>query len=221
MQRSNGKVKAKGDLIGWVVAAALAGVMVGSGFQGSTEKTGVVDLVKVMEASTSGKANAAQFDVLKGAREGLLKFIDENPVLTIEQAQKLHDITVKDNPTDADKAEMEKVKADAVVTAKRYQELAGKNNLTPEERTQLNEYSQRAQTMMGSTGTAQRWLMEFKEEMQDWADKHRADSLQRARTAVQQVAKAQGYSVVFESSIAPYGANDLTDAALQAMNAQK
>jgi hypothetical protein len=68
---------------------------------------------------------------------------------------------------------------------------------------------------------AQLYLREFTQEMQGWADKAKGDSLERARGAVQDVAKAQAFTVVFEIGIAPYGANDVTDAALQAMNAKK
>jgi Skp family chaperone for outer membrane proteins len=69
--------------------------------------------------------------------------------------------------------------------------------------------------------TEPRWYQEFTGDLQEWSDKHHLDNLNKARDAVASVAKAQGYTLVFDKSVAPYGANDLTDAALQAMNAQK
>ena len=68
---------------------------------------------------------------------------------------------------------------------------------------------------------AQRWLREFTQELQAWADKQKLSSLDRARAALTEVGKAQGFTVIFEVGVAPYGANDLTDAALKAMNAKK
>ena len=47
------------------------------------------------------------------------------------------------------------------------------------------------------------------------------ESLDRARAALHEVAKAQAFTVVFEISVAPYGANDLTQPTLTAMNAKK
>lgn len=219
MQRSrlifkNGRI----DQLGWIFAAALGGVMFASGFQNTTDKTGVVDIGSVVDKSNYGQANSAQFNQMKAARQGLLEFVDQNPVLTTEQAQQLHDLTVKDSPTDADKAQLAKVESDVTASTKNYQDLSGKANLTPEERTQLDEYSHRSQVMQT---TQQRWYNEFMSDLQDWSDKRKLDSINKARAAVQQVAKAQGYSIVFDESVAPYGANDLTDAALQAMNAQK
>lgn len=212
MQRS------KFDYLGWVLAAGLAGIMASSGFQATTDKSGVVDIAKVVEQSTYGKANQTSFQAMKEARESLLEFIDQNRVLTNEQAQRLKDIAVKENPTDAEKAEAERIKAEVVASAKRSQELSGKATLTPEERTLMDEYSRRSQTMQN---VAARWYQEFTGDMQEWADKRKMDSVQKAREAIQSVAKAQGYTIIFEVGIAPYGANDLTDAALQAMNAQK
>ena len=66
---------------------------------------------------------------------------------------------------------------------------------------------------------ARRWFTDFTNEMQGWADKQKASSIEKARGAIQTVAKAQGYTVVFEVGIAPYGANDITQPSLQAMNA--
>lgn len=211
-------MKGRFDQLGWVLAAALTGVMFSSGFDGPADKTGVVDIAKVVEQSNYGKGNQEAFQRMKQAREGLLEFIDQNRVLTTDQAQRLRDLSVKENATDAEKAEIERIKADVVAAAKRSQELAGKATLTAEERTLIDDYSRRSQTM---NNVAQRWFQEFSSEVQQWADKRKSDSVQKARTAIQEVAKAQGYTLVFEVGIAPFGANDLTDAALQAMNAQK
>lgn len=68
---------------------------------------------------------------------------------------------------------------------------------------------------------ATRWFREFTADMQNWADKQKLESIERARQAIQQVAKEQGYTVVFEVGVAPYGANDLSEATLKAMNEKK
>lgn len=206
------------DQLGWVVSAAFAGIILAGGFQSPTDKIGVVDIAEVVETSTFGEANQADFAKMKGARESLLEFIDANRVVTNEQAQRLRDLILKETPTEPEKAEIEKIKGDIIASHKRWKDLEAKPDPTAEDRTLLDEYARRSQTM---NQVAQRWYGEFTNDMQDWADKRKVDSVKRARAAIQEVAKSQGFTIVFEVGIAPYGANELTAAAVQAMNAQK
>jgi len=105
-----------------------------------------------------------------------------------------------------------------IAANKRSVELATKPNMTPEERTLVEEYARRSQTM---NDIAQRWFREFTNEMTEFADKRKLAGLQKASAAINEVSKTQGYTVVFDESTAPYGANDITDASLAAMNAKK
>lgn len=197
---------------------AAIGILVGAGFQDATSKTGVVDITRVVEQSDYGKANQVAFGAMKKSREDLLEFIDNNRVLTNEQATRIRELSLKATPTKEESAELDRLKADVAASYKRWQELSTKTTFLPDERLLLDEYSRRSQTM---NEVASRWYREFTNEMQTWADKQKLDSIQKARAAIQDVAKTQGYTVVFEIGVAPYGANDITDAALQAMNAKK
>ena len=203
---------------GWFAAALIAGTLLGGGFLPQAEKTGVVDVQKVVEQSEFGKANQDTFSAMKSAREGVLEFIDTYRVLTPEQAQKLRELSLKQAATAPEKAELERVKADVIAADKKSKELSTKTNLSPEERTLMEDYAKRSQAM---EATAQRWFREFTNEMQTWADAQKLASVDKARAAIQEVGKAGGYTIVFEVGVAPYGANDLTDAALKAMNAKK
>jgi Skp family chaperone for outer membrane proteins len=202
--------------IGWVAAAALIGIAAASGFQDNTVKIAVVDIAKVVEQSTLGKANQDAFSKMKKNREELLQFIDDNRVLTNEQAQDLRTLWLKDTPTPEEKTRLDRIKADVVASAKKWTELGSKPTLTAEDRALLDEFAKRGQNM---ELVARRWYTDFTNEMQNWADKQKASSIEKARTAIQTVSKAQGYTIVFEVGIAPYGANDLTQPSLQAMNA--
>jgi len=204
--------------LGWVLAAAFAGVALAGGFQQPTDKVGVVDISKVVEASAYGKSNQDTFKAMKTARQDLLEFIDANRVLTTEQAQRMHDLAVKPTMTTEEKAEFDRIKADVIAANKKWTELSTKPTLTPEERTLLQDYATRSQNM---NDYAQRLFREFTNEMQEWADKQKVSSVEKARSAIQTVAKAQGYNIVFEVGIAPYGANDLSDDTLKAMDAAK
>ncbi len=204
--------------IGWIVAAAMVGIFAASGFQEGALKIGVVDITKVVEQSDFGKANQATFAVMKSAREGVLEFVDTYRVLTVEQGARIKELSVKPTVSAEEKAELERIKAEVMAAEKKNKELSTKQNLTPEDRALIEEYSKRANNMEIQ---AQRWLREFTGELQAWADKQKLASLDRARAALAEVGKAQGFTVVFEVGVAPYGANDLTDPALKAMNAKK
>ncbi len=204
--------------LGWVLALALIGVMLAGGFQTPTEKTGVVDFSKFVDDSDVGKQVKQEFADMKSAREGLLEFIDTYRVLTPEQAQKIRDLSLKTDRTPADNAALDSAKADVIAQSKKSTELSTKSNLTPEDRALLEEYARRSQNM---NDTAQRWLREFGNEMQSWMDKQKLMIIDKARVAIADVAKQQGYTIVFEVGVAPYGANDLTQPALDAMNAKK
>ena len=206
------------EKIAYLVAAASFGVLAASGFQGSDLKLAVVDISDVVEQSDYGKKNQEDFNTMKSAREGILEFIDTYRVLTNEQALKLRELSLKANATAAEKAELETLKATIIASDKKSKEIAQKANLTPEERTLMQDFAQRSQTM---EQVAQRWFREFTNEMQQWADKQKSASITRAREALTEVGKAGSYTIVFESGVAPYGANDLTQPALKAMNAKK
>ena len=213
------KGTSKTSNLGWLIAAALAGSMVGSGFQGPTEKTGVVDLAKMVESSDFGKLNQASFNQMKQAREGVLEFMTQYPVFTQEQAIRFRDLSIKETAVKPEeKAELDRIKADVIAADKKSKELSIKTNLTPEERTLITEYSNRAQAV---AQTQDRWYREFTTDLQNWTDKQKVASIEKARAALTEVAKTQAFTTVFEVGVAPYGANDLTDAALKAMNAKK
>jgi len=203
---------------GWMVAAGLAGIMLGSGFQTPSLKLGVVDLNAVIDKSDAGKSGKKSFEEMKAAREGLLEFIDQYRILTIEQANRLRELMLLKEKTKPEDAELERLKADIIATSKRSAELATKPNYTPEERTLVEEYSRRSQTM---NETSTRWLREFSDEVQNWVASSREQNYQKAKAAAAEVAAKDGYTMVIEGSVAVFGANDITDLSLAAMNAKK
>ena len=204
--------------LGWVLFAAVTAVALAGGFQASTPKLGSVDFPKVIEASDFGKANQTTLNRMETAREELLQFIDSNRALTLEQATSIRDLTLKSERTKEEEARLESLKADVVAQTKKWQALATKLDMSSEERTLVEEYAKRAQTMKETEET---WFNSFSNELKTFTDKAKIEGLNRAKAAVQDVARIQGYTVVFESSTAPYAANDLSDATLTAMNAKK
>jgi len=204
--------------LGWVVAGTLAGIMIGSGFQAKTDKVGVVDLGEVFSTSEYAKTQTDTLRTMGQARQDLVQFVNTYPVFSQEQAQRFRDLSVKPQPTAAEKAELEKIKQDVIAQDKRFKALQTKANPTPEEVATLREFNERAQTMLK---TLDRWSREFSDEFQSMQDKLRADTLDRVKAAVKEVGSKQGFNIVYSQDAAPYAANTITQDALKAMNSKK
>ena len=79
----------------------------------------------------------------------------------------------------------------------------------------MTEFSRREDT----TGQLIAQLQsDFTNEVNTQKDTIQQTAFEKARAAVRQVAKDGGYTAVFSSAAAPYGANDITDDATKAMN---
>ncbi len=204
--------------LGWAIAAALGGIMLAGGFQDGAAKSGVVDFANLVEKSDYFKAEDGKLSTMKAAREGLLQFLFENKSATTEQATRLRDLTIKEAVTAPEKTEMDKIKVDIQASEKKFKELGTKPNLTPDETTLMRELAGRRQTI---EDVLPRWQQEFERELQGKFAVVRNNAIDRAKTALNEVAKSGGYSIIFRSAVAPSAAHDVTDAALKSMNAKK
>lgn len=201
---------------GWIVAVGMAVFLFGSGFQSVQEKTGVVDLNKVIQDSNVGKSNSTKLNAALSVRRGLLDFITTYTVMTVEQANQLKGLQLKDPQTEADKAAIDKIKKDVMASDKIRGELMTKQNLTDADRRQISEYSQRARAM---EELAQVWDREFSNDLSNMREQLQQATIDQAKAALARVAKQQGFTTVLETTVAPYGANDLTVPTVASMNA--
>ncbi|MBL8048534.1 MAG: OmpH family outer membrane protein [Chthonomonas sp.] len=203
---------------GWIVAAGFGAVMFASGFQAGAEKTGVVDLNTVIQQSNYGKSSTESLNNQLKVRRALIDFVMTYKVLTREQAERLRELSLKAPQTEDDKKQVEKIKADVMESDRRRNELSQKANLTEADAALLRDYSQRALAM---EELVNRWSQIFQEDLEDLQTKAREDSITKAKAALSAVAKAGAYTVVMESTVAPFGVNDLTEAVVTKMNATK
>lgn len=202
--------------MGWVVAATVVGAVVGVGFHAPAEKTGNVDLVKVSSECDLVKKQLELFKNQFTLRQGLIDFLKTNPVITPEKAAKFRELTLKEVVTAADKAEIEKIKEDAAETTRKLIALQQKQNLTQAERDQINDMTNRKEAMLAML--EQRWVQEFREEMDKKQQDLRVALNGKILDAVTKVAKEQGYSIVFSRETALYSANDITADTIKAVN---
>lgn len=201
--------------MGWIAAAALVAVAATTGFQGAQTKVGVVDATTVFNESDFAKTQVDTLKAMAQARQDMLQFLDSYRTFTPEDANKFHDLSMKTPMTAADKAEIDKIKNSVINSDKRLKELQTKANLTAPETNELNDLSRRVQST-GELGT--RWSREAQDEFEGKKNELQKAGLDKVREAIKQAAAAEGYTIVFISDVAPYGANNLTQAALKVMN---
>lgn len=203
-----------------LAAAALLGLglMSAAGFQDGKDKLGVVDMNKVMNGSKRGAKTRENLQANFRNRTGVLEFLNTNDVATDAQATKLKQLSLKENPSDADKAATESLKEEIKKVAKEYNDLNLKSTPTAEDRTRLDALNVLRNTMKEKILPAMQ--KDFDEEFGEQNRKMQGELLEAAKAAVKEVAGKKSVTMVFESSVVMFSANDLTDDAIKAMDAK-
>lgn len=202
---------------GWLVAAVLGTLLLTGGFQNTGTKIGVVDMNRVLQDSNSGKKAREDVQTQFNLRQGLLEFVNTQKVLTVDQANRLKELTLKPNPTEGDRQALEQLKASIQADARRFNDLMVKPNPTETDRQALTEFNQRRNN---SDAILRAWNEEFSNDLTNLQDDMFASVLTRARQAVLDHGRREGFSVVFPSNVAIYGANDVTEAIVKAVDAR-
>ncbi len=202
---------------GWVVAGVMAIGLGTSGFQASQERIALVDVNKVLNSSKIGAKAKEAFNNMAKVRRSLLEFVGNQRILTDDQASKLRQLTVKENPTDADKSALEKLKDDIKAAAKDYNELNQKANPTDADRAKVQTYTS---LLQNSDKLIAAWSTDFEVELRAEDAKIQADLVDKARIATKEVSAKKGITVVFSSGVVIYSANDLTEEVTKALDAK-
>jgi Skp family chaperone for outer membrane proteins len=179
-------------------------------------KFGSVDLSAVAEQSKLGNREKTEFDALRTKLTQLLQFMNTNKVMTREQGTKLRELWLAEKPTDAQKTELENLKTAIQKSSQELRDLLGK--LNPDEKDQA-----RIRELLPLSNATDDQLPALDNQyglmMRSRADAKQQEVLDKARAAAQKLGKQQGYTVIFESQVAVYAANDVTPQVLQVMDA--
>jgi Skp family chaperone for outer membrane proteins len=206
------------DKLGWIVAAGLGGVMIGGGFQGGQTKIGVVNFRKVFQSNEHSKNGRTVMQSIEKSRQDLVAFLNTHRTATAEQMLRYKALSIKSPLTDPEKAELTKLKEDMIKGQQRYDTLSTKTPLTPDEQTVLNEFGTR---MRNNDATLQRVVQELEQELTGVGNEQTQIVVDKLQATLDEIGKAGGYTVIFDVQVAPYGATDVTDQALKALNAKK
>jgi Skp family chaperone for outer membrane proteins len=199
-------------LAGWLIAAVLAGMMLGSGFQDGKEKYGVVDLRRVIVESKIDKEISGKVEAARKARVAVFNFIRDHRVITEEQASKLRTLELKETRTDAENTELTELKAAIDNAGKDYERLNGIPTPTEAERQQLMSLSR---TFQNSGDILQQYQQDFVNEIESLGLKAQQEAVELAAKAAAAVAKTKGYTVMFSSTAVVFAANDITADAIK------
>ena len=203
------------DLLGWMVAATLAGILASSGFQANSDVSAVCDLQKVVKTSDLYKTEEAKFKAEVESRRELLKFIDSNRVIAADEWVTLRNLWTKPNPSDTEKADLAKVKQKITDNSTKLVALQKQATHTPDDAAVMEDFQNRTAKTKDALQALDGEMSRDMAALQDGAAKKVEDE---ARAAVQAIGKEQGYAIVFDMLAAPYGSHDITDATLARMN---
>jgi Skp family chaperone for outer membrane proteins len=192
--------------------------MVGAGMQSQTLKIGVVDWQRVFNESDHARAQDETFRAYAKRREDALRFLESYKVMDPKTLPKFRDLSLKDSLSGGEKTELDRIKTDAIAADKKYRDLQTKSQPNAEELKQLEEFNSRGRT---AQNLLVNWAQGFDEDLRQMQGKLRSETLVKVRKAVKDVGAKEGYTVVFVNEVAPYAANDLTEAALKAVNSQR
>ena len=191
--------------------------MAGSGFQGATTKIGTVNMGKVFNDSDYVKRQDAALKSSGAARSAVLQFINSYKMHPNAELLKFRDLSIKDNQSEADRTEIERIRTAAIASDTSYRSLQTQATLSDAEKKQLQTYQKNVQDNEQFLPTAQE---AFGQELQQRQEKLRIETLDKVKAAVAETAQKQGFTVVLTDEVAPYSANDLTPEALKTMNAK-
>lgn len=202
--------------LGWVVAAALVGSMVGFGFHAPGDKTGNVDVAKVFAECDLVKKQTELLKTQFKQRQDVIDFLKANPSIPADKVARFRDLSIKSAVlTTAEKTELEAIKTQATDNSTKTRTLQTKANPTAAETASMTNLGKMKDDTMQQL---ERWVQEFGEEMNTKQQNSRTDIIAKIQEAVAKIAKEQGYSIVFSKETAVYSANDLTAEAVKAVN---
>lgn len=198
-----------------VCAAFLLGIFALTAWQDNTQKFAVVNLGDVAERSKLGIREKQEFEALRTKYGALIQFLNTNKVVAREDSTKIIDIWRKEAPTAAETQQLEALKTKAQTQSEELRRLISVLNPSAEQQARIRELSGWSQTTEDILPQLDNLLGQG---MQQRAGAKQQEVLDKARAAVQKIGKRDGYTLVFESQVAVYGATDLTSEALKTMD---
>lgn len=201
----------------WFVVGAIGAftLFAISAFQAQPAKMATVNLAMVADKSKLGIREKQQFEALRAKLSSMLQFMNNNKVMTLEQGAKLRELWITENPTGAQIQELEKLKT-AIQTAS--EELRRLLTETQPDEAKIARIRELTRLVNQTDDILPELDQQYTMLMRQKAEEKQQSVIEKARAAVQKIGKRDGYTVIFESNVAPYAANDITEEAVKTMD---
>jgi Skp family chaperone for outer membrane proteins len=194
--------------LGWVVTTGLLGLMVRAGMQPDTEKVGYINFQTVRGTSQVMFKNQNDLENIKGSWQQMGDFVRQNPAFTLDQMKRFRELWTKDTRTPAEEAELTKLKTDAQMATKHFDDLRQKQSPTAGEQAEMNDLGKRA---LDDAQEVKNWQVDLNTQFVSIQSDRLAKEETELLTAIAQVAKAKGLTLVFSENAAAFGTIDITD----------
>jgi Skp family chaperone for outer membrane proteins len=180
-------------------------------------KFGSVDVQRIMNESKARQRDGAELQQLVGSlREVMQKLQDSSArFLTEPEIKELAGLFEKKMPTEAEKKRISQLTDAAAIKSSTMRRLENTANATPEESKQLTDLTAAAQK-------GQEALKNLGGEFQRRLEAREVDlnnkTVTEIKTIIGKIAQEKGLVVVFDSAVAIYTANDITDDVIKQIN---
>lgn len=203
------------SLLPLVASVVLAAAVSGGARADSGPSFGSIDLGKVQTGYTKRADLEKSIQDLADRLQMAIKTQSTSDMLSLAQQKQLGDLLVKPNQTDADRSAETTLQNQSRADATELATLQQKQNLSDTERGRLDVLTKEQQA---GKAAIEQVNSDYSDQVRQQQDKVSAQFTDLVRQAIAAVAKDKGLSVVFDSSVAVYTANDITDDVLKRLN---
>ncbi len=177
---------------------------------------GSVDFQKVLNAYNKKADQETVFQAKEQQLQGVFQTEEANAMLSADDQKQLSTLLQKANQTDPDKAQITALEAKSQKDAQALATLQQTQTPTDADKTQLSQLTQEKQA---GAEALQDVADSFKQQLDDENAKLTQQLADDVRAAVGSIAQQKGLTVVFDSQLAVYTPNDITQAVITKLNA--
>ncbi len=182
-------------------------------------RAGVIHIDRLQNEYKVIKDFNQQLQQKQNAMRDRLNVYEANPYLAEQDQQKLADLlAMQGTPkglTAADKTQLQQLQSQSAQYAQQVQTLSSIQNPTPAQKQQIDTF---AASKASTDSNVSALATQAKQTFQNDIDQEQVQVKKSINSALTQVAKQEGISIVFSSDIAPYAQIDCTDSVLKILN---
>jgi len=176
---------------------------------------GSVDVQKILTGYTKKATLDSQISAISQEFNGRFKQQVNSAMLNKEEQTRLGTLLAKPNPTDAERSQVTVLQAKSTRDSQDLASLQQKKDLTDTDKTRLNTLIQQQQAGQDALAEVKDG---YEQQLKARADQLSAQLSENVKTTIRTIAERHGLSVVFDSQVAIYTANDITEEVLKTLN---